>query len=162
LDYRSMPRRGTVKKRTLHELFLIGIIVKAIYGILEIIGGITLVFTRSDMISSLVRQIFHHEIVEDPTDFFANLFIRRSHISSGALSFAAVLLIIHGFINICLFVALLHKKRWAFPVAAVALTLLIIYQILKILSNHSIALMFFTLFDIALLMLFLKEYNKTI
>lgn len=149
------------KKYILHILFLIGIIIKCINGILELIGGFVLIFTKSNFIANIVQAIFQHELVQDPTDFIANYFIQASqHLSVSVLLFLAVYLIIHGIVKIGLFLGLWYEKLWAYPLAAVVLSLLIIYQSIRIFAYHSLVLLFLTLLDVVILVLLRFEYRR--
>lgn len=150
-----------IRKDTLHNLFLIGIIIKCIDGILELIGGFTLLVIKSDSIINIVQTLFQHELVQDPTDLIANYFIQVSHnISVSTLSFAVIYLIIHGSIKIGLFIGLWYKKLWAYPLAAIVLSLLVMYQAIRLFSIHSIILLFLTLVDILIIILLGFEYKR--
>jgi uncharacterized membrane protein len=150
-------------KTTLHDLFLIGIIIKGVDGLLELIGGIILLFIKVDFLAKIIEKIFQHELAHDPTDFFANYFMHTSQsITTSMLLFAAIYLIVHGAIKISLFLALWYKKHWAYPVAAVVLSLMIIYQLIRINAHHSIILIFLTLIDMIILVLLRFEYHRVL
>ncbi len=152
----------TMKKdKILHYLFITSIIFKIIDGILEFIGGVALLFIKSDQIVNLVRIIFQHELVQDPTDLLANFLILASrHLTSGSLSFASVYLIIHGIIKIALVTALLLKKSWAYPVAGIVLSIFVIYQFIRFFNTHSLVLLFLTMIDIVIIILLRSEYRR--
>ena len=52
--------------RTVHILFDIGLIGKAVDGMLEIIGGIALFVVNPGQIDGLLRMITLHELGKDP------------------------------------------------------------------------------------------------
>lgn len=151
-----------IKKDTaLHDLFILGIVIKGIDGVLELIGGIILISIPSHSIASVVQSVFQHEIAQDPTDLIANFFIQLSqNLSISTLSFAAVYLIIHGSIKLGLFFGLWSKKLWVYPLAGVVLSLFVIYQLMRFLSSHSMLLLFLTLVDILILVLLGFEYKR--
>ena len=150
-------KRGNI----LHDIFIIGVIVEGIDGILEFIGGIALIFVKSNFIINITRKIFQHEIVQDPTDLISNYLIRISqHISPDVLLFIAIYFIIHGIIKIGLVVGLWLKKLWAYPLAGIILTLFVIYQIVRLLNTHSPILIFSILIDILILILLKSEYKR--
>jgi len=149
------------KEKALHDLFIIGIIIKGIDGILELIGGIILISIKSNSISKIIQTIFQHEIAQDPTDLIANYFIQLSQtLSISTISFAAIYLIIHGSIKLGLFSGLLYKKLWAYPLAGILLSLFVIYQLIRFSSTHSIFLLFLTLVDILIIVLLRFEYKR--
>ena len=49
-----------------HKSFKIGILVKGIDGVLEIMGGILLVFLNPSRLNKLVVLLTQHELLEDP------------------------------------------------------------------------------------------------
>jgi uncharacterized membrane protein len=151
------------KEKILHDLFTAGIIIKFIDGVFELVGGLALIFVRSDSIAKVVQTIFQHELAQDPTDAIANFLIQASQsISAGALSFASIYLIIHGTIKIGIFWGLWSKKLWTYPLAGAILFLFIAYQLARIFSTHSVVLSLLTSLDIIILILLRFEYKRTI
>ncbi len=151
------------RKNALHDIFIIGLIIKAIDGILELAGGIILTFFYSGSIVSLVQNTFRHELAQDPTDIIANLIIPiTQHISLNMITFAAIYLFFHGLIKIILVVLLWLKKRWAYPLAGTLIVLFLIYQIIKFVDTHSLILLFLISVDITLLALLGSEYKRFI
>ena len=149
------------KEKTLHDLFKIGIIIKGIDGLLELIGGFILISIKSDSITKIIQSIFQHEIAQDPTDLIANYFIQLSHnLSISTISFAAIYLIIHGSIKIGLFSGLWFKKLWAYPLAGILLSLFVIYQSIRFFNTYSVFLLFLTLVDILIIVLLRFEYKR--
>ncbi len=109
----------------------------------------------------IVQTIFKHELLQDPTDILANYLIKASHnVSFSTLSFAAVYLMIHGFIKIGLVTGLWFKKLWAYPLAEIVLSLFIIYQLIRFSRTHSLILILLTLLDIVILFLVSHEYKR--
>ncbi|MFH0869882.1 MAG: DUF2127 domain-containing protein [archaeon] len=152
-----------IKEETLHNLFLIGLVIKGIDGILELIGGIALAFARTDAMASLVQRIFHHELLHDPTDIFANYFINASeHMSLSIMSFASIYLIAHGLIKLGLFSGLWYKKVWVYPLAGIVLSLLVAYQLIRFFGTHSVMLLSLTLVDIMIIILLRFEYKRLV
>lgn len=150
-----------IRKEFLHDIFLIGIFIKGIDGILELIAGIILLITKSNFISNFVQRIFQHELFEDPKDLIANYFVQTStNISVSLLLFVAIYLIIHGIIKIGIFLGLWYKQAWAYPIAAIVLSLFVIYQSIRLFSNHSIILLFLILVDISIIILLRFEYKR--
>ena len=149
------------KEKILHDLFIFGIIIKGIDGLLELIGGFILILIKSSSISKSIQIIFQHEITQDPTDLIANYFIQLSHnLSINTISFIAIYLIIHGSIKIGLFSGLWYQKLWAYPLGGVLLSLFVIYQFMIFFHTHSIILLFLTSVDILIIVLLRFEYKR--
>ena len=142
---------------------MIGIIIKGIDGILELISGVILFLIKSDLITKIIQTLFQHELVQDPTDIIANYLIHTSqNLTISALSFATIYLIIHGSVKIGLVLGLWYKKLWAYPLVGVILSLFIIYQLIKFFSTHSIILLFLTSIDVLIIILLRFEYKRLI
>ena len=102
-----------------HRLFIVAVALKGLDGVIELAGGVALLFLSKSDLSALVDLATTQELSEDPNDIIAGL-LRRwfLHLSAGAEHFAAIYLLAHGAIKMVLAYALLRDKIWAFPVAA--------------------------------------------
>ncbi|MFL0197474.1 DUF2127 domain-containing protein [Clostridium sp. WILCCON 0269] len=143
-----------------HKSFKIGILLKGIDGVLEIIGGILLVFLNPSRLNKLVALLTQHELLEDPKDFAANFAIRLGlNFSVSSQHFGIFYLISHGIIKLFFVTMLWKRKIWAYPLTIVSLLLFILYQIYHYMISHSAWLMVLTIFDIIMIMLILIEYK---
>ncbi len=149
------------RERILHRIFITSIIIKGMDGILELLGGIALFIVRSESLTGLVRSVFSHELVQDPTDLLANFLLHAAQTATAStVSFIAFYLIIHGAIKIGLVAGLMLKKLWAYPLAGVVLSLLVIYQVIRIIRAHSILLIILTVVDLIIIALLHSEYMR--
>jgi uncharacterized membrane protein len=58
-------------KRGFDRVFEVGILLKGLDGLLEIDGGIRLLFIKPELVNHLAATLTHHELAEDPHDFLA-------------------------------------------------------------------------------------------
>jgi uncharacterized membrane protein len=143
-----------------HIFFRTGIAFKWLNGLLETAGGLVLLIVTNQQIINFVYRLFRHELLEDPTDFFANILIRlSSHLTPGTQLFAAVFLLGHGIVKLILATSIWLNKLWAFPVAGLVLSGLVVYQIVRITSTHSIVLILLTIIDVAIIAMLWPEYK---
>jgi uncharacterized membrane protein len=143
-----------------HELFRIGILVKAFDGFIETCAGIFFYFIGYTRINAILFSAFHGEIAESPHDRFWQFFIDQWHaISLSSNSFWGVLFTAHGATKLLLSVALLKKQLWAYPVAAIVFTLFVLYELYSLLSHPSLFLNLITVFDMIVIGLILREYR---
>lgn len=148
------------KRKALHQIFIISIIIKGIDGVVESAGGFILLVAKSKNIVAFVRSVFHHELAQDPHDFIANHLIRAfQHLSHGTVVFAAIYLCLHGLIKIGLVTALLYKKLWAYPLAAILLALFTGYEIFRYFFTYSYVLLFLIIVDTLIIILLRFEYK---
>jgi uncharacterized membrane protein len=82
-----------------------------------------------------------------------------SGLSPGTQLFAAIFLLGHGVVKLILATAIWLNKLWAFPVAGLVLAGLVVYQIVRITSTHSIVLIGLTIIDIAIIVMLWPEYK---
>ncbi len=153
-----MPNK--TPQQTLHRLFEVGITIKGIDGVLEILGGALFLFVHPRTLNSIVIFLTAHELSEDHRDVIA-IWLRRAveNLSSDTKLFASVYLLIHGLIKVLLVAGLLRGMLWAFPTALGVLGAFILYQLYRFTHTHSLALLAFTVIDIAIVFLVWREYE---
>ena len=146
---------------TLDKAFEIGILLKGLDGIFEIIGGLLLLLVQPAFISQVAVIITQHELSEDPHDFIATHILHSTQpLGHGALVFAAIYLLSHGVTKIILVAEILRNRLWAYP-GLIVLTLgFIIYQSYRFAFSHSLALALFTIYDVIIVYLTVLEYRK--
>jgi uncharacterized membrane protein len=159
LKLRNYLKRGQL----LHNSFEIGIFIKGIDGILEILGGLLLIIINPLRLNKLIILLTMHELSEDPKDRIAHFLIGISRqFSVSSQHFGIFYLLSHGIIKLILVCMLFQRKIWAYPVTIVSLVFFIGYQLYRYLYNHSIWLMILTAFDIIIIILTWIEYQKNI
>jgi Predicted membrane protein len=145
----------------LHKSFEIGIFVKGIDAILEIIGGILLTFLNKARLSKIIILLTQHELSEDPKDVIANLMLRLSSgFSISSQHFGIFYLISHGAVKFILVILLWQKKVWSYSLSIVSLILFASYQLYRYTITHSLWLIALTIFDIIMIILTWTEYKR--
>ncbi len=148
----------TKGEKYIHRIFVVGILIKALDGVLEILGGIALLFTG--VLTSLATVLIQHELIEDPHDFLAT---QLQHVlpvvAANSGWFATAYLLSHGVIKIFLVIGLLRDKLWAYPTAIIVFALFVVYQIYRYTFAPSIFLILLTLLDIVVIGLTWHEYH---
>jgi len=146
----------------LDTTFKIGLVLKGLDGILEVIGGILLLFLSPSAIQHLVRALTAHELSEDPHDLIARYLLHTTaHLHHGTTLFGAIYLLSHGIAKIVLVVLVLRDKLWAYPWLIGLLLAFIAYQLYRITAVHfSVGLTLLTVFDAFLVWLTWREYRS--
>lgn len=145
----------------LDRTFEVGIILKGLDGVAEVIGGLLLLVVSPSTINQIVVRLTQHELSEDPHDYIAEHLLRYAHgLTGAAVTFAAVYLLAHGIAKIVLVAALLRNKRWAYPWMIALLLAFIGYQLYRIALKPSIGLIALTIFDAAVAWLTWREWRK--
>ena len=140
--------------------FKIGLLLKAADGVLEIVGGLLLLFVSPAQIEHIVRMLTAHELAQDPHDFIArHLLHTASHLTTATTLFGAVYLLSHGVSKLVLVVLVLQGRLWAYPWLMALLLAFIGYQLYRITVHPSLGLTALTIFDALLVWLTWREYR---
>lgn len=142
------------------RIFRVSVTLKGLDGVLELIGGVLLLFVPVHSINSIVQVLTQHELSQDPTDFIA------AHLRDGAATltgsvtlFAAFYLLVHGLVKVVLVVAVLRGKTSAYPWMIGFLIAFVIYQVYELILHFTIGLTLLTLFDLLIIGLTVHEYR---
>lgn len=145
----------------LDRIFEIGIILKGLDGVLEIIGGLLLLAVTPATIDRMVVRLTQHELSEDPHDFIARHLLGYTHgLTGSAVTFAAVYLLAHGIVKIVLVAALLRNQAWAYPWMIGFLLLFIGYQLYRLALSPTFWLTALTIFDALIVWLTWREWHR--
>jgi uncharacterized membrane protein len=145
----------------LDRAFAVGIVLKGLDGVLEVVGGVLLLVVSPATIDQLSRALTQHELSEDPHDFLAtHLLHAAGSLTGSSLQFGAAYLLLHGVVKIVLVSALLRDKIWAYPWMIAFLIVFIVYQIYRMTFAFSIGLLGLTIFDVVVAWLTYREYGK--
>lgn len=145
----------------LDQAFLVGIVLKGLDGVLEVVGGLILLAVSPAIINHLAQALTQHELSEDPHDFIATHLLHAAGTLSGsAVIFGAVYLLSHGAVKIVLVGALLRSQVWAYPWMIAFLLLFAAYQVYRIALRFSVGLFLLTVFDMVVAWLTYREYQR--
>ncbi|MBI1729326.1 DUF2127 domain-containing protein [Candidatus Acetothermia bacterium] len=148
-------------KTVLHRAFEIGILLKGFDGVLEILGGLMLLYLNPARMDALIRRLTQHELSEDPNDIFANFLLSLAqHFSVSGQIFGSIYLLIHGAVKVGIIVALWQRVWWAYPVAILVFVVFGGYQMYQSVYHPSLFLIFLTLLDIAVIYLTWWEWRR--
>lgn len=155
-----MNRKIIRQKSIFHFGFEIGLIIKGFDGLLEIIGGVFLLFLNPARLGRLTHLLTQHELSEDPRDVIANFLLTlSSSFSISTQHFGFIYLMSHGIIKCVLVLLLWRKKLWAYPLTIISLILFVAYQVYRYTFTQSAFLIFLTVFDIIMIILTIIEYK---
>lgn len=148
-------------KDWLDRAFAVGIVLKGLEGLLELIGGILLLLVTPADLNGVVRALTQHELSEDPRDFIAlGLLHTTDGLTGPGLLYGAAYLLAHGVVKVVLVLAILLNKLWAYPWMIGVLLLFIAYQTYQIVLTPTVGLIALTAFDIAIVALTWREYQR--
>ncbi|MDB5177047.1 MAG: hypothetical protein JWN75_715 [Candidatus Saccharibacteria bacterium] len=143
-------------------IYRIGVIIKGLDGLAELIAGIALVISPAIVhmvLSSVVGQANEHH---GRTFHFIAEYVARldNDLAKSGLLFLTIFLIGHGVVKLVLVYCLLRRYVHAYPYAIAVLILFLVYQIYVLIQDPlSIGMWFFTLLDIVIIWLVWGEYK---
>jgi uncharacterized membrane protein len=150
-----------VSEKNYRALFRIGILVKAIDGAIETIGGLFIYFIQYPLVTSTLFSVFHGEIAENPHDAFWGYLLGIWHaLYLSRHSFWGLLFLVHGITKFLLSIALLKNYLWAYPTAAIIFTIFVGYELYSLANQPSLFLGLITAFDTIVVGLILHEYQQ--
>ncbi|HVC57179.1 MAG TPA: DUF2127 domain-containing protein [Stellaceae bacterium] len=149
-----------MNERRIHQIFVVGVLLKGAHALIECAGGIALAIVSTRAIVALVNALTQDELVEDPNDFVAtHLRSLAQNFSVSSKHFYAFYLLSHGFVKIFLVSGLLRDKMWAYPASLIVMALFIVYQIYRFSYTYSWGLVVLSVFDLVVMALIWHEYR---
>lgn len=146
----------------LDKTYEIGLFIKGFDGTVELLGALFLIVVPSSAINSLTHWMVDNELSRKPHSFIANHILHfGTSLAAGHNTFAILFLATHGAVKVGLVVALLRQKMWAYPVALVALTGFLVYQVFLLITQATFAMAFLTVLDVVIIWLVQREWRQT-
>lgn len=147
-------------ERVWHQFFEWSLLIKGFNGAWETISGVLILFSSKATLDNFFYFLARRELLEDPNDKLINFFTGAlNSVSNDAKTFVAFYILFHGFLNIFLAIQLYRNKLWAYLFTIGAISLLMLYQIYRIIVHHSLVLTAITIFDVLFIILVWHEYK---
>jgi uncharacterized membrane protein len=142
------------------RLFRIAVLLKGLDGGFQLVAGIALLFIPAKAITDFVQLIVTRDLVGNPAERLATPLQTavQDLVGGGTRTFVIVYLLVHAVIKLGLVIALLRKVTPAYPIAAVALAVFVVFEVLRAVHTHSVALPIFAALDVLIIVLVVREY----
>ncbi|MFI0465226.1 DUF2127 domain-containing protein [Saccharopolyspora sp. 5N102] len=141
------------------KLFRVAVLLKGLDGAVQLIAGVLLIFLSPNTITRLAHAVVTRDLLGPPAGPLAGHFEEAlQHFAGGNRTFVITYLIAHGVIKIGLVIGLLGKIMPLYPVAMAALGLFVVFEVLRAVQTKSVVLPLFTVLDVAIIVLVLREY----
>ena len=147
-------------KEGLYDIaFRLGLIGKALFSAIEIIGGFFALIIGHYTLLKLMLYVTQDELSEDPNDVLAQTLVGSAHyFSISTQYFTALYLLSHGLVKALLVLGLLKKKAWCYPLAAVVFGFFVAFRLFRYSHTHSLWLLAITGMDLMIIALVLHAY----
>lgn len=147
-------------EKTIWRLFEVSLWLKAVFALIEVLGGIAAYFLSHELLVLIASVITQGELAEDPHDLVANYLLQATErLPISGQHFAALYLLGHGIIKLWLVIGLLRRRLWYYPTALVAFALFIVYQVYRFAFTQSLWLLAVTAVDLIVVVLTWHEYR---
>ena len=146
----------------LDKAFEIGLLFKAIDGIIEVIGGLFFLLLNPYWVTRYVHNLTDPELAENPHAFIpVHLSHWASNFTKGSAVFAGLYLLSHGVVKLVLVVEILRNHLWAYLGLLIVTIGFIIYQLIHIIAvKPTISYILLTVFDVIIVYLTWREYGR--
>lgn len=152
--------RAALRERILDLIFLIGVVVKGVDGLAELIGGAVLLFVTPEQIMGLTRAAVAGELAEDPDDPIANALLHGvAHLEASTTAFLAAYLLVHGAVKLAVVVALLLGSRRVYPWALIVLLGFLVFQLYELITAPTVGIAVLTVLDLLVIWLTWREWR---
>jgi len=148
-------------KTLLDKAYEVGIIIKGIDGILELVGGALVLLLNPHTITSVTNFLTQDALQENPHNIIATHVLKLgNHLAGGHNLFAAAFLLTHGLVKVVLVVCLLLNKLWVYPWALGVLGVFLVYQAYLLVTDPTFSMAFLSVLDIVILWLIYREWQQ--
>ena len=148
------------EEKNVRRAFEVSLVLKGIFAVLEIIGGVLAYFVSQQFLLNLILVFTKQELLEDPHDVVARYLIQfAQNLSVSSQLFTSFYLLSHGILKVFLIAGLLRRELSYYPAAIFIFTLFILYQLYRFSFTHSIWLLLITLLDAVVIWLTWHEYK---
>ncbi len=152
--------RTDKRQRVVGEAFDIGVVLKGIDGVLEILGGLFLLLVPLRDLRRFLIWVTGHELNQDPKDFIATHLVHLANtLSVSGYRLTIAYLLVHGFVKVFLVVMLLRRRLWAYPTAIAVFAAFGVYQVYQYTYSRSLLLLALTVLDVVVIVLTAWEYR---
>ena len=149
------------REKLFHRLFLLGIWLKGLNGIVQIAGGILLLTVSLESLNQFVIQLTGDEIEEDSGDLIAKALRQAvNHMTPSSKVVAGLYLVANGIVRVFLAYGILRGKLWYFPVGMGIISVFVVGLIARLTFHFTYLVFFLVLINIAVILLIWREYKR--
>jgi uncharacterized membrane protein len=157
----KLSMASPIKQILLHDSFRVGITLKGLDGVLEILASIALYSITPAKMTELVKRLVEHMLSRMPNGYLAAHLISASQkLNNDSRQFAIFYLLAHGSVKVVLVVCLWLNRLWAYPLTIAIFGLFMLYQMGRFAHTHSITMVLLTIFDGVVIYLTWVEFQQ--
>lgn len=157
----DQPARIKGPERLLEWVYRLGIILKGVDGLIELVSGLAL-WLAPGIIRALLAPILRIE----PDDAALHVLVAHAagriddSLARGGSFFVIFFLLTHGIVKLVLVYCLLREYRWVYPYALVVLGLFAVYQLVALVQSPSVGFVLLAILDFIIIWLVWREWRS--
>jgi uncharacterized membrane protein len=158
-DNPSARTRGPA--RLLERVYRLGILLKGVDGLIELVSGLSLWLAPA-----ILRAVLVPVVRTESDDAGLRVLIAHAAgrlddtLARGSSFFVIFFLLSHGIVKLVLVYCLLKEYLWVYPYALAVLGLFAVYQIVVLVQSPSVALVVLAILDIVIILLVWREWRS--
>ena len=144
--------------RTAETIFKVGLIIKGVDSLFEVLGGLLLTMptklARVLLVLAHHELYRHHDVLAGKLDRLADEVTVQVHLGS------ALYLLVHGLAKVILIAAVFKGKQWGYLGLIGVLSIFSAIEMVRVVTAQEYVTGVLGLFDIAVVVLMVKEYRQ--
>ncbi len=154
-------RSTTTRDHLLDLVFLVGVLLKGLDGLLEVLVAVPLLVVPHPDWVRLAHVFTLPGPRHDPIDLIAGIAVHEAaRLGRDELVAIGVYLLVHGVVKLAIVVALLVGATRLYPWAIGALGLLTVYQLVDLVVHPSLGVAVLTVLDVVIIALTWREWRR--
>jgi uncharacterized membrane protein len=147
--------------RFVDAVFVVGVLFKAVSGVVELAAGLPLLVFGAQPLVALTDHVVDWLITVDPDNAFAPVLSTGvAGLGSTGTVLAAVYLLFHGAVKIAIVLALVRGSRGGFLASIGALAVFLVLQLVELVVAPGVGVAVLAVVDAVLLGLTWREYRR--
>lgn len=150
-----------MRSHLLDLAFLLGVLLKGVNGVFELVAGAVLLFLSPSQLVSVTQRVVAGELSEDPQDLIANWLLHgAAHFDSATVAFVGAYLLVHGVVKLAIILALVLGSLKVYPWAIAALSAFLLFQAYELVVHPSAAVAALVVLDAVIVWLTWREWRQ--
>lgn len=157
----AATRSTTTREHLLDVVFLVGVLLKGLDGLLEVLVAVPLLVVPHPDWVRLAHVFTAPGLRHDPVDLIAGIVVQEAaRLGRNELVAIGLYLLVHGVVKLAIVVALLIGATRVYPWAIGALGLLTAYQLVDLAVHPSLGVAALTVLDAVIIALTWREWRR--
>jgi uncharacterized membrane protein len=153
-------RNSAERRRGLELVYRIGVIVKGLDGVIELVGGL-LLWLAPGLLRAVLVPLSGTVAGDHPIRNFVAYWAGHfgQELVAGSSMFVVFFLLAHGIVKVVLVYCLLREYHWVYPYALAVLGLFAAYQVFVLVGAPTVGMALLTALDFLIIWLVWREWR---